>query len=592
MEIWKQCYILHNLYPISLIKTMRNQEIAGIFNEIAELLEIKEENPFRIRAYRRAAQNISGLTEDIAVLCQKNRLENIPGIGRDLAGKIKEILNTNRLGYYEELKSTVPSAIIKFMTVSGIGPKTAKLIHEKLQIDTLDALEKYARANKIAGLPGIKEKTQENIIKGIELQKRFSGRMLLSEAMSLSEEIIFSLKKLTPIKRIEAAGSLRRKKETVRDIDILATSENAEEVMDKFTRLPLVRQILAKGETKSAIITKDNVQVDLRVVEAESFGAALCYFTGSKEHNIHLRDMAKRKGIKINEYGVFQKQQKRSLAGKDERDVYRVLGLSYIEPELREDKGEIEAAKKHNLPQLITGKDIRGDLHVHTSYSDGAYKLEDMVAAAIKRGYAYIAITDHSPGLGVAGGLKEKELKIVIKKIHRLNKRYKNFTILCGTEVDIHSDGTLDYPDEVLKELDLVIAAVHSGFKQSEEMITKRIITAMKNKHVHIIAHPSGRLLKEREPYALNWDEVIKAAADTNTALEINAYPKRQDLNDLIARRAREEGIKLAINTDAHLIEQLDFIKYGIYLARRAWCRKTDILNTLPVGQLLEVIKK
>jgi len=563
---------------------MKNKLIAEIFRQIAEILEIKGENPFRIRAYERAAQNIESLPDDIEQLTKEDRLKDIPGVGKDLEEKIKEIVSTGKLNYLDELKRDIPEGLIEMLSVPGIGPKTAKVLYEKLDIQDIVMLERMAHAGKIRDLPGMGEKTEENILRGIEILKKGRDRLDLKTAMDAAITFVSQIKKIKEVKRIGPAGSLRRMKETVRDIDILVSSKEPEKIMDRFTSLPEVKDILAKGPTKSSVLTKDNIQVDVRVVEDASYGAALMYFTGSKEHNIKLRQIAIKKGLKLNEYGVFK--DKKRIAGKRESEMYKSLGLSYIEPELREDRGEVEAAAEGGLPNLIELKDIKGDLHTHSTWSDGGDSIENMVLAARNLGYEYIAITDHSQGLKVAGGLDKNELDLKKKEIERLNKRYKDIKILFGTEVDINSEGNLDYPDDVLKEIDIVIAAIHTGFKQSKEVLTKRLIKACQNRYVHIIAHLTGRLWGSRDSYDLNFEEVFRTARDTDTALEINSYPQRLDLNDVNCRMAKESGVKLVINTDAHLAEQLGMMKFGVAVARRAWLEKKDIINTASLGKL------
>ncbi|MFA5388559.1 MAG: DNA polymerase/3'-5' exonuclease PolX [Candidatus Omnitrophota bacterium] len=563
---------------------MKNKLVADIFREIAEILEIKGENHFRIRAYERAGLNIESLPEDVEVLAKEDRLKDIEGIGKDLEGKIKEIVSTGKLKYLEELKKDVPSGLIEMLNVPGIGPKTAKLLHEKLGIQDVIMLERMAHAGKIRNLEGLGEKTEENILRGIELFKKGRERLDLKTASDVAAGFVEELKKLKEVKKINPAGSLRRMKEAVRDIDILISSGNPGKVMDAFISAKDVKDVIAKGDTKSAVLTKDNVQVDVRVVDERSYGAALLYFTGSKEHNIKLRQLAIKKDLKLNEYGIFRKDKK--IAGKTEEEMYKALGLAYVEPELREDRGELEAAARGRLPDLIELKDIKGDLHAHSTWSDGGSSMEEMVIKARKLGYEYIAITDHSQGLKIAGGLGIHELGLKRKEMERLRKKYKDIKILFGSEVDIDSDGNLDYPDSVLKEMDVVIGAIHAGFKQPRAVITKRLIKACGNKYVSVIAHPTGRLWGSRDAYDMDFEEVFKAARDTNTAFEINSFPQRLDLNDINARMAKDAGVKLVINTDSHLADQLPMMRFGVAVARRAWLEKKHVLNTASLGKL------
>jgi DNA polymerase (family 10) len=569
---------------------MKNKEVAQIFRQIAEILQIQAENPFRIRAYFKAAQNIESLNRDIARLAEQDELENIPGVGVDLAEKIKEIITTGKLKFYEKLKKQIPPGLTFLMSVPGLGPKTAKLLYERLKIKNIFDLEKAASAHKISKLPGIKKKTEDNILRGIALIKRAKERMTLAQALTIAEEFVYPLSKLKQVQQIQAAGSLRRRKETVRDIDILVASAQAKKVMNVFTTLPQVKEILAVGSTKSSVLTKEEIQVDVRVVQPRSFGAALLYFTGSKQHNIKLRQLAIKKGFKINEYGLFKKNH--WLAGKEEWQIYGRLGLGYIAPELREDTGEIEAGLKGELPQLFNLKDIQGDLHIHSQWSDGSQSIEDIVRSAQERGYKYCAICDHSQSTRIANGLNLDRLKNQIKTIHKLRKKFKQIFILTGSEVDIKSNGTLDFPDQILQELDVVIAAIHTGFRQTQEQLTKRLLCAMENKYVNIISHPSGRLLGQREPYALDMEKVLKMAAQTGTFIEINAFPIRLDLTDTNCRMAKQLGVKMAISTDAHKLEQLDYMYFGVTVARRGWLEKKDVVNTLPLDKFLQTLKQ
>jgi DNA polymerase (family 10) len=565
---------------------MKNHQIAGIFTEIAELLELKGENVFRIRAYRRAAQNIDGLSADVATLSDKD-LTAIPGIGPDLAAKIREFISTGGVAAHEKLKKEIPEGVLALLKVPGLGPKKAKQFYDALKIKSIDELEAAIKKGRLEGLPGVQKKTEENILKGIELVKRGTDRRPLGRVLPLAQDIVRRMKESAPVDAIEVAGSIRRMKETVRDIDILTTSREPGKVMDAFVKLPQAGRVLAHGETKSSIITDDGIQVDLRVVDEDSFGAALAYFTGSKQHNIKLREMAVRAGLKINEYGVFKGPGERKVGGRLEEDVYKALKLPFIPPELREDTGEIDAALAGKLPDLVTVEDIKGDLHVHTKWSDGSHDLDTMVEAARKKGYRYIAVTDHTKGLGVAHGLDEKRLVQEIRLIDEANEKLSGFKILKGTEIDIRSDGRLDLADEALAGLDIVVASIHSGFKQTGEQITRRILSAIRNPYVSVIAHPTGRLIGERDAYALDMEAVLKEAAKYGVAMEVNAYPLRLDLNDLHIKMAKQYGAQFVINTDTHVTSQYDFMTYGVSVARRGWVEKKDVLNTFEYDELI-----
>ena len=569
---------------------MKNFEISQIFRDIADILEIKGENVFRIRAYQRAAQSIDGLSEDVENLLKEGRLTSIPGVGKDLSDRIKEYINTGKIRIYEDLKRAIPEGLLDILNIPSVGPKKAKLLYEKLNIRDIRDLEDAISNNRLQGVFGIREKTVENIKAGLAIMKRGRERLTLEEAAVISEGFLEALKKSPQVKRISPAGSLRRQKETVRDIDILITSTKPKAVMESFTGLPQVRTILAKGDTKSSVRTQENVQVDCRVVEEKSFGAALLYFTGSKDFNIRLRQIAIRKGLKLNEYGLYKGQ--KFICGRTEGEMFKALGLRYVEPELREDTGEIELAQKGKLPGLLDLEDIKGDLHAHSSWSDGLNSIEDMAFVARKLGYSYIAITDHSQSLKVANGLSLEDLKKKKSEINRINKKLKGLRVLYGTEVDIDSNGNIDYKDDILKRFDIVVAAIHTGFKQSRQQLTKRVVRACQNKFVHIIAHPTARLWGQREAYDIDLEEVFRAGKDTNTALEINAFANRLDLNDRNCRRAKELGVRMSIGTDSHMAGHLNSMRFGVAVARRGWLSPKDVINTLPLDRLLKEIKK
>lgn len=567
---------------------MNNAQIADVFSEIGTLLEIKGENPFKVRAYERAAESIRSLTQEVAEIREAGDLRSLPSIGGGIADKIAELLDTGKCTHHQELLSEFPETVFEMLRISGVGPKTVKTLIEQEGIASVEQLESAARGGRLRALPGMGEKTEQEILRGIAHLREYGKRTNLGLAWTIAEGIMEQLREDAPVDDMEAAGSLRRMKETIGDIDILITSDHPEAVMDRFVGLDLVAEILVHGATKSSVLTGAGVQADLRVVPPESFGAALQYFTGSKEHNVRLRDLAVRKKIKLNEYGVFRVKGEREerVGGRLEEEMYDALGLPLIPPELREDQGEIEAAGDGRLPQLIEVGDIRGDLQMHSTWSDGGSTIEEMAGAAKALGYRYIAVTDHSPSQTVANGLSVERLRERRKEIAAARRAVPGIGILDATEVDIKRDGSLDYPDEVLAELDFVVASVHSGWKMERAAMTERIIRAMENPRVDGIAHPTGRLIGKREPFEVDMEAVLKAAASLGVAMEINAYPDRLDLKDVHARRAKELGVKLMINTDAHAAEQLRLMHFGVATARRGWIEPGDVLNTLPISRL------
>lgn len=577
---------------------MENLDIAKVFYEIADLLEIKGENPFRIRSYRNAALVIEGLPVNIKSIVERNEeeLEEIPGVGKSIHEKIVEILKTGKCGYHQELLKELSPSLLELLKVSGVGPKKVKLFYDELGIRSVEDMERAAIAGRLRDLPGMGEKSEEKILKGIKSLKAGAGRFGLAVGLSYADQIVDYLKQTPGVYDVVPAGSLRRWKETIGDLDILVTAKKAGPVMDRFVSFPDVASVVAKGDTKTTVMLKNGMQTDVRVLEKKAFGAALQYFTGSKAHNVALRDRAKRMGLKISEYGVFKEKGEEWIAGEKEEDVYKAVGLAWIPPELRENRGEIEAADKGKLPKLIEVEGIKGDLHVHTKASDGGNTVEELVDYAIKKGYEYIAITDHSKAVGIAHGLNEERLLKQIEEINNFNKRLTShvsrFTVLKGTEVDIKSDGTLDHSEKALKKLDVVVAAVHSKFNMTEEDMTKRIIDAMETGLVNIIAHPTGRLLTGREPYPVNMEKLLEAAKKYNVAMEVNAYPDRLDLNDVHCKMARETGVMLVISTDTHHYLQMDYMRFGVNNARRGWVEKKDVLNTRPLNELLKLLKK
>jgi DNA polymerase (family 10) len=566
---------------------MIQRDIAALFEQMADLLEYGGENIFRIRAYRRAAQSLENFSGDLRRLSDEDKLGELPGIGADLAAKVAEYLSTGTIQAIDRQKASVPAGVLELLAVPGLGPRTAKLLTERLKIGSVDELEQACLAHRLQTLPGFQAKKEENLLKGIGVLKKGTARMHLGIALPLANELLDALRRVRGVSAVSTAGSLRRMRETIGDLDLLVAAEAPARVMDALCGLPLCARVLAKGGTKASILTTGGIQVDLRVVPRESFGAALQYFTGSKEHNVRLRELAIRKGLKVNEYGVFRTSTNRRIAGREEADVYRALGLAWMPPELREDRGEIEAAKARTLPAVVEPDQIRGDFHIHTTWSDGSDSLDAVARAGEARGYQYLAVCDHSPSLTVAHGMTVPQLRRQMRDIRALNAQRTRFRLLMGAEVDILSEGKLDYPDEVLAELDFVIGSIHTGFGQSEAMLTRRLIAAMRNPYVTLIAHPTGRLMGQREGYPVDLAAVFQAAKSTGTALEINAQPRRIDLSDAAAKQAGEAGVMLAISTDTHAVSQLNYMALGLGIARRAWLTPRQLLNCMPRADLL-----
>lgn len=568
---------------------MRNEEIARIFFEMADILEMQGVQ-WKPRAYRKAARTIENLTEDISAIAEEGRLDEIPGVGERLAAKIDEFLRTGKIAAHEKLKGSAGFDISKIMEVPGIGAKKAKKLHDELGIRTAKDLETAARQHRIAKLEGFGDQSEEDILESIKRRRKSGHRMPLSQAYFTAQDIIAQLKDARGVLDISAAGSLRRMRETIGDVDILVSSKDPQQVMERFTTLPDMKKVLASGTTKSSIILTSGLQVDLRVIEPDRWGSAMQYFTGSKDHNIELRKIAIRKGYKLSEYGLFKGD--KLIASKTEEDIYRKLGMPLIPPELRESRGELDAAISGKLPRLINREDIRGDFHVHTKYSDGADTVLDMAIAAKALGYSYICFSDHSKSEHIAHGMDETRIHEYIREIRAVGRRLKGIRLIAGCEVDILADGTLDFDDSILRKLDLVVASVHSDFKMTLMQMTERICKAMENKHVNILGHPTGRIIGEREPYAVDLDTIFTCAKDNDVAMEINSLPDRLDLKDTDILEAKKIGLKFCIDTDAHSIDHLNLLPLGLAQARRGWLEKKDVLNTHTLPQLSKIFKK
>lgn len=574
---------------------MENRDLAQIFKEIADLLEITGGNPFRIRSFRRAAQVIDNLNFSVQQALengQRDKVESISGIGKGTLERIDEIIGTGDSTDHRKLLEKVPESLLPMLKIQNLGPKKIALFWKELGITDLDQLEKAAEEGKLRDLPRMGETSEAKILKAVREQRDTNQRFRLDDGREVSDSIISYLKKECEVIRIAAAGSARRWKETVGDIDILVSCRDAGQVIGCFVEHPDVKEILAQGDTKASVVLRRGLQADLRVLEDDSFGAAMQYFTGSKEHNVVLRERAKRRGLKINEYGLFRIEDEEKLAGSEENEIYRQLGLKPIHPELRENRGEIEAAEKDQLPELIEEKDIRGDLHMHTTASDGRDSIQAMAEAGLERGYDYVAITDHSKALAMTGGLDEEELLEHCQAIDEINDEIQGIRVLKGIEVDILTDGDLDLSDEVLSQLDVVVASVHSRFNLTRKEMTQRMCRAASHPLVNILGHPTGRLLTRRKSYDLDIEDVIKACIDNHVALEINAHPSRLDLSDVHCRMARDMGALISINCDAHDANMFRYLTYGLHTARRGWLTAADVINTYPWRRLKKVLSK
>jgi DNA polymerase (family 10) len=568
---------------------IHNNDIAGIFDEIADILEIDAENPFRIRAYRNAARTVRGLGSELKdMVAAGEDLTELPGIGKELAAKIREILETGTVKALGKLQQRVPQSVTEILKLPNLGPKRVRILYHDLKIENLQQLSEAARQGRIRALEGFGEKTEKAILEAVEARAQVAKRFKIGEVGGYVDSLINYLKKVPGVKEVAAAGSYRRCRETVGDLDILVTARKPSPVMDRFVEYDEVADVLAKGTTRSSVVLRSGLQVDVRLVEQSSFGAALLYFTGSKDHNIAIRRLGQQRGLKINEYGVFRFEKR--AAGRTEASVYRALDLPLIAPELRENRGEIEAARDKSLPQLIELKDLKGDLHMHTRMTDGRNSLKEMALAAQKRGFKYIAVTEHSDRLKVAGGLDPPRLMQQIEEIDRLNETLKGMTILKSIEVEILEDGSLDLEDAVLARLDLVVGTVHSHFNLPLEKQTERILRAMDRRYFSMLAHPTGRLLDERQPYRVDLLKIIQKARERGCFLELNSNPRRLDLDDIHCRLAKEAGVVVAINSDAHSVNDFDYLGLGVAQARRGWLEKHDVLNTRSLTQLCRLL--
>jgi DNA polymerase (family 10) len=582
---------------------MDNAAIARTLEEVADILEIQNGNPFRIRAYRNAVRTIQVQTTPLARLVAENRpLTDLPGIGKEMANHIKEMVETGTLGYRDELMAEVPRSVIELMRLPAVGPKKAKKLWEELKISSVDELEEAAKAGRVAGVPGFGEKTQQKILAGISDHRQHTSRMLLADAEQFVEPLLEWLRQSPGLERLEVAGSYRRRRETVGDIDLLAVAQQPAAVMKHFLGHAWIEKVEMSGDTRATVILGSGLQVDLRAVPPESYGAALVYFTGSKEHNVKLRRRAVERGLRISEYGVFKvdaddaEAEGTWIAGREEEDVYAAVGLAWIPPEMREDQGEIEAAvqspkKKGGLPRLIRQEDLRGDLHMHSTWSDGKNSIEEMVEACAARGYEYMVISDHSKALAMTNGLDAYRLRLQWQEIDEVRARHPEIRILRSMEVDILGDGSLDLEDEMLAGLDVVLVSLHSRFDLPEAQQTERVLRALEHPEVSIFCHPTARLINRRRPVETDMDAVLRRAAELGVAVELNSNPHRLDLKDSHLRLARELGCKIVISTDSHRTRELDLMRYGLEQARRAWLEPENILNTLPYEKLIEALR-
>ena len=564
-----------------------NAKVASLLYEIAEILTIKGDR-FRSRAYQMAAQRVTALTEDIETVKGRDELEKIPSVGTSIAATISEFLETGDSTVLRELKESLPKGVPEMIELEGVGPKLAMRLNVELGIISIDSLEEAAKQHKIRELKGFGPKKEENILKAIEEYRSRSGRFLLGEALPIIQGILQYMGESKAVRLVEVAGSARRRKETVGDLDVLVSSLDPEVVTKRFVNMPPVARILAQGPTKSTIVLENRLQVDLRVIPPESYGAALQYFTGSKEHNVKLRTIGVREGFKLNEYGLFRRDTDELVVAEDEAKIYAALGMDWMPPELRENTGEIEAAMEHTLPVLVEYSEVQGDLHVHSEWSDGKVPIEMMVDKAEEMGLKYIAICDHTKSLAIANGLDEKRLLTQIEEIHEIDENHPEIRVLAGTECDILKDGTLDIDDKVLESLDWVVASIHSGFKMEVEEITDRFVTAIHNSNVRAIGHPTGRLIQRRSPYSVDLDTLFQEASEQGVYMEINCYPDRLDLSDVNSRRAKEIGVCMTLGSDAHSPSEMEFLPLGVSVARRGWLEKRDVINCRKIEDVMK----
>ena len=565
---------------------MDNQGVAAAFYEIADLLDLQGV-AFKPAAYRRAARNIESMEEDINKLASEGKVKDIEGVGEAMAKKIDEMLTTGKLRYLEELRSQLPEGLLDVLRVPDVGPRTAMVLYKELGITSLQQLKEAAAAKRLRGLKGFGEKTEQRILQGIDTLEAKGKRTLLGEALPVAEEYVEHLRASRTLDKISIAGSLRRGKETVGDIDILVGDDEPSAIMESFVAYPKVSEILMKGPTKSTVRLKNGLQVDIRAVETNSYGAALCYLTGSKEHNVYMRKVGVEMGLKLNEYGLFERDSGKMVAGATEEEVYEALGFRYIDPELRENSGEFAASREGRLPKLVKRDDVRGDFHVHTEWSDGSNTIQQVADSAAKRGYEFVTITDHSQSMKIAGGLSPEDLRKQIAEVRKADSAAGGrLRVLAGTEVDIKSDGSLDFPKALLKDLDVVVASVHSRFKMDKDEMTKRVVAAVESGTIDILGHPTGRLIGERTGYQLDLQKVFEAARSSGVSMEINSFPNRLDLGDINCRTAKEAGVRMAIGTDSHHVDQMGFIRLGVITARRGWLEAKDVLNTVKAKDL------